>query len=209
MKAEALETELENRWRTLAEANSQPKPGETWQALRRLYSEPDRHYHNLAHIHACLGWLDKVANIADDAVSLEFAIWFHDAIYDTHAGDNEAQSADFAGSSLVAPVRVDRVRDLILATQHREIFEGDAALICDIDLAILGASPDAYQAYRRQIREEYRWAPDADFSAGRIQVLRHFLARPAIFVTAPFRALEAPARANLEAEIRALSGGVA
>ncbi len=202
----SAETEMERRWLRLAEANSQPKPRETWKSLHRLYSAPDRAYHNLGHIRACLGWLEKVANDAQDPLSLEFTIWFHDAIYDTHARDNEAQSADFAVSSLAAPIRVERVRDLILATQHREAAEGDAGLICDIDLAILGSDSDAYHAYRGQIREEYGWVPDAEFFVGRIQVLRLFLSRPAIFATAPFRHLESAARRNLEAEIRALGG---
>lgn len=197
--------DLKQRWLELARANDQPNPDQTWETLQKHYNEPHRHYHNLAHIEACLRWLDQVSGHAVDPVAMEFAIWFHDVIYDTHASDNEEQSAVLAGSSLTPPANVESIRDLILATRHQVNTEGDEALLCDMDLATLGAEPDDYLAYQGQIREEYGWVPNSDYRVGRIKVLRHFLSRPAIYVTEVFRHLEVPARRNLEAEIQHLS----
>ena len=138
--------ELERRWLELARAQSQSNPGQTWELLRSHYSEPHRRYHNLAHIEACLQWLDRVRDHAKDSPSMEFAIWFHDVIYDTHSSTNEQDSADLAQRTLIPPANVDRVRNLILATGHQADAEGDAALLCDIDLATLGAEPAGYLA---------------------------------------------------------------
>ncbi|MEM1295970.1 MAG: N-methyl-D-aspartate receptor NMDAR2C subunit [Verrucomicrobiota bacterium] len=200
-----MREELERRWLELALANDQPKPDQIWETLRKHYNEPHRHYHNLAHIEACLGWLDHVSDQAEDPVAMEFALWFHDIIYNTLSSLNEQDSADFAGILLIPPVNVEQVCDLILATDHRADVQGDAALLCDIDLATLGSEPSDYLAYQCQIREEYGWAPDPEYFEGRIKVLRHFLSRPKIYVTDAFRHLEESARRNLEAEIQSLS----
>ncbi|HEX6686013.1 MAG TPA: hypothetical protein VF062_24765, partial [Candidatus Limnocylindrales bacterium] len=49
------------------------------------WSEPHRHYHNLAHLQACL---DEI----DDPVA-RLAAWGHDAIYDPRSPANEERSA--------------------------------------------------------------------------------------------------------------------
>ena len=97
--------------------------------------------------------------------------------------------------------------ELILATNHRtEPQTPDARVLVDADLAILGAAEVRYQRYAADIRKEYAWVPDADYRAGRITVLRHFLARPFIFSTDTLRAEgEESARRNLAAEIVSLS----
>jgi hypothetical protein len=69
-------------------------------ALRQLYNEPTRHYHNNAHIEDLLGQLAQHHNAFDDPETVEAAIWFHDAIYDSTAKDNEAQSAALAADWL-------------------------------------------------------------------------------------------------------------
>jgi predicted metal-dependent HD superfamily phosphohydrolase len=52
-----------------------------------LYNSPQRHYHNLAHIHFCLSKLDEYKSNSDEKLTLRdesaaiHAIWFHDAVY--------------------------------------------------------------------------------------------------------------------------------
>ena len=69
---------------------------ETYERLVAAYSEPHRHYHTMRHVAACLRELDSAADLASDAREVELALWFHDAIYSTTAGDNEARSAAWA-----------------------------------------------------------------------------------------------------------------
>ena len=78
-------------------------------------------------------------------------------------------------------------------------------LVVDIDLSILGASPDRFDEYELQIRAEYAWVDDEAFRSKRRSVLTAFLARPTIFGTAHFRrTLEPGARANLQRSLQRL-----
>jgi predicted metal-dependent HD superfamily phosphohydrolase len=139
------------------------------------------------------------------------ALWYHDAIYDTHASDNEARSAALARAVLAAagaqePTIVS-VERLILATKHDAVpRDRDAQILVDIDLSILGADEPRYQEYETQIRREYAWVDEGAFRSGRTKVLRSFLDRPFIYSTTEFRSrLEAPARNNLARALLALA----
>ncbi|RVD62485.1 hypothetical protein EN750_21345, partial [Mesorhizobium sp. M7A.F.Ca.ET.027.03.2.1] len=61
--------------------------------LLALYRAPGRHYHNLSHIEAMLALAGDCRELLGDPQAIEAAIWFHDAVYDSKAKDNEAQSA--------------------------------------------------------------------------------------------------------------------
>lgn len=180
--------------------------------LLARYSEPGRHYHDARHILACLRVFDGFTGDIRDPDSLELALWFHDAVYDPLAPprENEARSARHfrAEFETLAGDLADigEVERLILATDHRaEPADGDAALIADIDLAILGADPPRYAAYAEDIRREYAAVPDGAFREERARVLRGFLDRKSIYRTRHFRALLGErARANLERELDAL-----
>jgi predicted metal-dependent HD superfamily phosphohydrolase len=80
---------------------------------------------------------------------------------------------------------------------------GDAALVVDIDLAVLAADSASYDAYAAAVRREYASVPDQAFREGRTVVLRGFLERPAIYATPAIHDLrERPARANLRRELQ-------
>jgi predicted metal-dependent HD superfamily phosphohydrolase len=69
----------------------------------------------------------------------------------------------------------------------------------DIDLSILGAAPERFDEYEKQIRDEYAWVPGFVFRRKRAEILEGFLARPAIFSTPMFfQQLERAARDNLQ-----------
>ncbi len=146
-----------------------------------------------------------------DAAAVEAALWYHDAVYDPRADDNESRSAALAVSRLhaagVATERVARIERMILATAHQDRpFDGDAALVLDIDLAVLGADARTFDDYERAVRREYAFVPEAEFRAARQAVLVALLGRPAIYASASFRKRwEAPARANLSRSIAALA----
>lgn len=188
-------------------------PADTYPVFDRLvaaYSTSDRHYHTLEHLAEMFKVAGKLADHTVDGPTVQLAIWFHDAIYDSRSKTNEAESADLARTALVplgvpGPI-VERVVQLILATDHQRPLDGpDADVLLDADLAILSADPKRYARYAADVRREYAWVPDADYRQGRIAVLRAFLSRPRLYRTPRmFDAAETAARANLEAEIESL-----
>ena len=175
-----------------------------YEQLLQAYSEPQRHYHTLQHLAECLQLQSESAHLAQRPAEISIALWFHDAVYDVKAHDNEAHSADWAVAALqAAGVSVEvqtRVHALIMATEHTAVpLAGDAALLVDIDLAILGAAPARFAEYEQQIRQEYAWVPEDVFVEKRRAVLQGFMSRPHIYNTTFFhQMLENQARANLQ-----------
>ena len=184
--------------------------------LVELYREAGRHYHDIHHIEALLALAAEYRSELADPEAVEAAIWFHDAIYDSHDKDNEAQSAALAADRLKGrgdEARIARIVAMIEATATHDIpplddaaARQDAALFLDMDLAVLGAPAAAFDAYEAAVRREYSWVSDADWRAGRTAVLRGFLARPRIFHTDILAArFEAQARANMERSLKTLN----
>lgn len=182
--------------------------------LEALYQAADRHYHGLAHIKAMLALATEYRQLLDDPEAVEAAIWFHDAIYDSRAKDNEAKSAQLAEKKLagrVDPRRLARIAAMINATATHQLplrdeeTLNDAALLLDMDLAILGAEPAVFDAYEKAVRSEYGWVEEPMWRAGRADVLKSFLARAHIFYTIKFRdRFEAQARENLGRSLQGL-----
>lgn len=193
----------------LAPASSRIDRGIVLSSLIAAYDEPRRAYHTLVHIGAMLADLDRfgsaLAGTEADAVRL--AVLFHDAVYDPTRTDNEDASARLAslqlGSLGVDAALVARVADLVRATQHGVAPPADAtaALLVDIDLAVLAADSARYDAYAAAIRREYTHVPDDAFRTGRRRVLDGFRARRFIYATPALRSLfEQRARENLARE---------
>ena len=182
-------------------------------SLAQRHREGGRHYHGMAHVEALLRWLDRSRDLAADAKAIEAAIWFHDAVYDPRSQTNEADSARLARSELGRlcwpEAAISRVEAMVLATADHaprgDNADEDLRLFLDLDLSILGQAPPVYAAYVEAIRAEYHWVDEAGYRAGRRRVLEHFLAKPAIYQTARWRAAwEAQARDNLRGELARL-----
>ncbi|QGW83218.1 HD domain-containing protein [Variovorax paradoxus] len=177
--------------------------------LQRRYCEPQRRYHTMQHLGECLAWFEQQKDLAERPGEVALALWFHDAIYDVHAHDNEARSADWARSAMLeqgAPKEAaERVHALVMATRHNAVPEGrDAELLIDIDLSILGAERARFDEYERQVHAEYAFVPDEIRRPRRREILQRFLEREAIYTTPQMHALlEARARANLARSIAA------
>lgn len=176
------------------------------------YSEQHRHYHTLQHLQECIENLESVLAIAEHPGELEVALWFHDAVYELQRQDNELQSALWAKQAVLASGGLaevaERIYALVLATKHATLpVSIDECLLVDIDLSILGASPERFEEYEHQVRQEYAWVPHTLFCHKRQAILREFLDRAAIFSTEPFRTqFESQARENLQLSIAWLSG---
>jgi len=182
------------------------------QRLVAAYEEPQRKYHTVQHLCECLQLLQTHIDLANEPAEVEMALWFHDAIYNVKANDNEAKSADWAEAELrqagVGADRIERVKQHILATRHAVLPEGqDQALLIDIDLSILGAPRPRFAEYEAQVRAEYGWVPGFLFRSKRRSVLAEFVARYPIYNTPKLReALERQARENLAYSLEQLAG---
>ncbi len=184
-------------------------PAAVWDELVALHGEARRHYHTLAHVEACLTWLDWYAGLAARPAEVALALFFHDAIYDPRAYDNEAKSAALARERLaelgVPAAAIERIGHGIEATAHHDATHGDAQLLVDLDLTILGARPAVFDDFEARIRREYAHVPPARFATGRRTVLERLAARSPIYRTPPLAAqLEEQARANLDRRISEL-----
>ena len=181
-----------------------------YDALYRAYSEKHRFYHTVKHIDAMLSHFDEVIDIAENPAEVELAIWFHDAIYKPLSKTNELDSAKWAQEFLSTQgfheKGVERVYSLIMATLHNgELKTNDEKLIVDIDLTILGSSPDVYDEFERNVRKEYKFVPSFIYRKKRKALLESFLANASIYNLGYFKdKYEKAARENISRTIKLL-----
>ena len=191
------------RWQSVWQQLGGRESGELLHRLVACYAEPHRTYHTMQHLEECFALLEKVSSLAERVGEIELALWFHDAVYDTHKHDNEKLSAEWARDSALeaglSTEQADRVFELVLATRHNAVPIGnDAQILVDIDLGILGAETARFDEYEVQVREEYSWVPGFLYRRERRKILEQFATRPTIYNTEYFRAeYEATARENL------------
>ena len=137
------------------------------------HREATRRYHGLRHVTWVVRHVLDLARTepVDDLGAVVAAGFFHDAVYDATAADNEEQSARLAArcSSGSGGRRrgADHVAGLVRATAaHAVTTDADQALLLDADLAVLGSEPTAYQAYVTGVRAEYGHVPDDAWRPG-------------------------------------------
>ena len=204
-----MNDELRERWR--ATLPDQPEVGED---LIRRYAEPHRRYHTTDHLLHVLTMVDELAD-TQDLFLVRLAAWFHDAVYAIPVGQvsNEEASARLAIRTLsrvgLEQEDLNQVARLVRLTETHVpgARDPEGELLCDADLSILAAEPEAYARYVQQIREEYAAVPEKEFLAGRLAILTE-LADREIFRTGKGRRLAEAARANLEAEMRTLTASL-
>jgi predicted metal-dependent HD superfamily phosphohydrolase len=201
------------RWEALAARLGLDQPLKVFRWLEWRYQQPARKYHTARHINECLAILDRTNHPEATNPLVEYAIWFHDAIYNTFSKKNEARSADVAVRLLERagrpPAERDLVRRMIHATQHNALpSEPPLQLLVDVDLSILGAHADRYAEFELQIRAEYWWVPTAMYRKQRAAVLNAFVRRSSVYVTHEFRErFERQARNNLAWGLEQLAFG--
>ena len=95
---------------------------------------------------------------------------------------NELDSADWAAkfmrNNAMADDAISRVHRLIMVTQgHGQTSSQDEEVMIDIDLSILGESPETYARFETAIRKEYSRVPYFLFRKKRKEILCEFLTR--------------------------------
>ncbi|MFZ2753998.1 MAG: hypothetical protein WAZ48_11190 [Lysobacteraceae bacterium] len=196
-------------------------PAAQCQSLRHAYAAPSRAYHHFGHVQDVLAHYREVD--AEHGWHCPNEVWlavlYHDAVYVPGRSDNEAASAHLAIEHIERRwpqpgIDSRRVADLILLTAHHGSLRvedtgtgeagEDARLFLDCDMAVLGAAPEAFAAYDREIAEEYSAVPRWLYRIKRRKFFRKLLASDSIFLSEFFRErFEAQARRNLQAALKA------
>lgn len=175
--------------------------------LLEAYSESQRHYHTMQHIVECLAFFHQIKNQLNDPIAVELAIWFHDAIYNPQAIDNEEKSAELMQqhcSQLFENTKIQKVYKWIIATKkHSPATDQDLNYLLDIDLAILGSAKQRFAEYEQQIQQEYSWVEAELYRVKRAEVLNYFLEMKPLYQTEYFRyLLEEQAKYNLTSRLK-------
>lgn len=195
-------------------------PADQMVRLQAAYAQPPRAYHNWQHVQEVLGHVETVEADPGWAQPREvrLAALYHDAFYDVGRSDNEVRSAALAAQQIArwipdAGIDPGRVVELIeLTARHGQFVpssfgssarDEDTRLFLDCDMAILGAEPDAFDAYDRAIAAEYRpVVPAWLYRTRRRAFLKALLARERIYLSDHFhRQLDMRARSNLRRAI--------
>lgn len=193
-----------------------PSAGGIGDDLLRRWSEPHRGYHSVRHLAAVLRTLDELHAPHPPSAEARAAVWFHDAVYEGVAGEDEERSALLAtevlGRAGLDERRGERIADMVRATAgHLDPataagrVDDETAALLDADLAILAAPTEVYDAYVAGVRAEHPEVDDTGFARGRAAAVRHLLHRRPLFRTAVGQErFEALARQNLTRELQAL-----
>lgn len=202
-RSKALTVPLMERWNSIF-----PGHEELGLELLERWGGDGRKYHSRTHLLAVLEALDVLTEPALPARTVSLAAWFHDAVYEGVAGQDEEDSALLAEDRLTAvglsPADVAEVARLVRLTSSHSPEPGDhaGALLCDADLSVLGGDQQAYARYLAAVREDYAHVSDADFAKGRAAVVRHLLGLDPLFHGERAKALWLDAaRRNLSAEL--------
>ena len=196
---------LKNKFQTLCQnfTKDYNQVNTLWKEIEEKHTEPTRYYHTLKHLEHIYSELPRL-----DIVT-EFAIFYHDIVYDVSCSDNEEESASVCEKRLAllgAKTKlIEEVTKLIVETKTHEPSSKRNALFLDADLAVLGSSEDIYKAYTQNIRKEYAIYSDSVYREGRQKVLKHFLEKERIYVSDYFYELyEKKARSNIIKELNKL-----
>lgn len=180
--------------------------------LYRRYSESHRKYHDFSHIRHCIAQLDEIADQLQDPDAVELALWFHDAIYDVRAQDNEYQSAilfDQLIGQYLPKERARKIYEHIMVTVHPSRPEDqDAKFVVDIDLSSFGVEWEEFERDSDALREESGHLSDSEFARGKIRFLQKMLEHSNFYLTDYFRErFEVQALSNIQrhlVEIRSM-----
>lgn len=204
-------------------------------AVMSRWEEVHRHYHTVEHLTRCLMWMDawhadcsnqrllEIINPKSTApilpvtyfASVVMALFYHDAIYDVHAKDNEEQSAQLAlreltpsGDGIMIGKIMEGIYNLIDITKHngRKPISLQEKLIIDADLSSFGGSAEEYKTNSKNIRKEYLWVDLDTFQKNRLAFLEKLYKskEPLFHTDFARRSLNATAMLNIGAEITQL-----
>jgi predicted metal-dependent HD superfamily phosphohydrolase len=200
---------LLDRWMGLWRRLGAPAPelGRSGCDVIAAYEGAGRFYHTRQHLEDVLqkiDWAKTALEAAGDLADIpaqerpllfdtvEMALWYHDAVYDARGHDNEMKSrcvflADAEKNGLPGHIQRDVARLIDVTAKHGNARRLDERILCDCDLAILGAPTEQFDAYDSGIRKEYAHVPAREYEKARRRVLRGFLRQGNVFKTKAFQ----------------------
>jgi predicted metal-dependent HD superfamily phosphohydrolase len=187
-----LKETLRPKWNDLCHRLNISNNQDLFNDIANHYSEPHRAYHTIVHVDNCLKELNQIKPLLSNPEAVELAIWLHDIIYTIGKNDNEEKSAEFARGfcqkNNLSSDFTKQVETHILATKHiSPSSDLDSQYLADIDMAILGQTPDIFDKYEEKIYLEYSTVySKADYQKGRIDFLQTVLKNP-IYLTDYFK----------------------
>lgn len=205
----AMQEYVHTRWHELTAHTADKQLADQLLAqLLHSWNEPQRRYHNQTHLENLLSLSRQYRSHLQDAAVVDFAIYYHDAVYKPERSDNEEKSALRAETELkqlhIAPAQIAQTAAFIRSTAAHHTApreDNDLNYFLDFDLSVLGAEAAVYDLYAFQVREEFSIYPDLLYKPGRAKVLEKLLLQP-LYRTALFRELyEDAGRGNLRREL--------
>jgi predicted metal-dependent HD superfamily phosphohydrolase len=160
--------------------------------LRAAWSADGRRYHDLEHLADCLRELDGARAEPSVADIAELALWYHDAVCEPLARDNEERSAALlCHDAAMLDLRQEHVAaaQCIRATAHlsaRTSSSPAADLVVDADLAILGRDPLRFMEFEYAVAEEHAEIAHTTYLLARGRFLAGLVGLPSIFRTKHF-----------------------
>ncbi|MFH1046927.1 MAG: hypothetical protein V1738_01370 [Patescibacteria group bacterium] len=179
--------------------------------LKARYREPWRHYHVWDHILHMLNEFGPLRRMANSESNVEWAIMFHDGIYEPTAKNNVPRSAELALAELEPHIgrsaSLEVARLIGLTEDHNPTPNDiDGQIICDCDLSSLGIPWEKFLENSNDIRREYSHVDEQTFRQGRRDFLKSLLRRDRIFATDhTYKRYERPARENISHAIALLT----
>ncbi len=186
------------RWsRLMSELNvSSALAADLGEGSRRLYAERGRYYHNLKHIAKTLALLDLFCGGSASAL-LRLAAFYHDAIYDVKATDNEEKERCHGGRKIWLPLGcpvdlADDVADSHLRHQRTSSFAWTPGeRLASVPRCRPGDSRVGAQrirALRGRHRLEYDWMDPETYRRGVLTCSRNSSISKHLFYTPSVRA---------------------
>ncbi|XP_055706789.1 uncharacterized protein LOC129803932 [Phlebotomus papatasi] len=171
------------------------------------YSQDERVYHNQNM------FLQKEKYLRERKVNdcVILAAIFQYYIFDPKK-DSQVENCqafrDFLAAAKVDNDNLEKYVTKLLGENNAEDMEGfqdDAQFLQDLDLAILGGTPEEYKNYTELLQKEYKYLNTEAYKSTRLKILKTFLTIPNIYSTNFFRErLEESARRNIRKEIEEL-----
>lgn len=214
--------DLAKKFKDLCESEHLPWEG-YWSDLSFRYNEPHRRYHNLDHIDAVLTRIPELVRllgeqgVAVDQNLVEFAAFYHDAVYIPNFQHNENLSADMALNHLSRMgyeyYKRFAVAKAIIDTRSHVVnlfangMPDETRVLIDADL--YGLATD-YELNKHKVRAEVEFyageLTDDQWREGRRKFLEAYLLRRPTFLIPGQNDLEVKARDNMRNELRELGG---
>ena len=198
---------LENKFKMLCQnfSHNEKLINTLWQEIKSQHSEKSRHYHTLSHLASIYKELEHI-NLSP---LFQFAIFYHDIVYEVSNKNNEEQSALLAQKRLAqlgVPEELNKkVFQLIVETKTHQASSTENELFLDADLSILGANEKCYKQYISNVRKEYTIYDDTSYFTGRKKVLKMFLEKDKMYSTQYFHEkYEKKARVNMLIEYNSI-----